>query len=895
MSDDALAEERLELQEPLAVAHHQTLDGDPRLLGDDLRHGLPIHDVSAPAPHPRRRQIEHADGLVGEVSLVEEALRELDGALEALVLEAHLVVLGVAGREPFEDRDGGLRRRARRAGWARGDGLEADRLLGMWHTAPGLGFDLVNQSPATYLTYRSDATTIEDIAIWDHARLAVGGDGLEPEQVAGLMVTDGFFPLLRIEPILGRSFTAEDDAPGAPTRVMLSHGFWQRAHGGDRGVVGKVMRIGGEPAEVIGVLPESFRFLDTSPEIVFAARFDPAEVIMGNFSYQAIARLAPGATPEKVAAELAPLGRVATERFPGPLTLSMLEQARFAPVIRPLAEDVVGPVRSVLWILLGTVGIVLVIACANVANLFLVRAESRWRELAVRAALGARRRDLAAQFLAESLVLALIGGTLGTGLAALGIGFLRRLGPDHLPRLDEIGLDPPVLAFALVVSILAGLSFGLVPILRTGRRQELAVALREGGRQGDGGRERHRTRNGFVVVQVALAMVLMVGSGLLARSFLRLLDVDPGFRAPEEVLTFRVGIPGAVIEDAEETALAFERILRDLRDLPGVRAAGSTQSVTLDGWDSNDAVYVEDFPTPEGQIPPIRRFKWVQPGYFEAMGNPLIAGRDLEWVDLHEQRPVVVVNEEFSRDVWGSPRAALGKRVATIAIGDGEQVWHEIVGVVGNVHDDGVDQPAPAILYWPMIQADLYGQGTEVRRSMAFVLRAEPGELTGLLPRAREVVWSVVPAAPVAEVRTLEELLEGSLARTSFTLVLLLIASGVALFLGAVGIYGVVSYVVGQRTREIGVRMALGAGRGDVRRMVLRQGLTLTGVGVAVGLLAAIGLTRLMTSLLFGVQPIDPPTYAIVALALALVAALASWVPAARAARVEPATTLRGD
>ncbi len=769
---------------------------------------------------------------------------------------------------------------------------DSDRLVALWHEAPGLGFDELNQSPATYLTYRAETRLLDDIALWDEEAAQVVGL-TEPEQVGTLMVTEGFLPILGIDAAIGRRFSVTDDAPGAPETVMLTYGYWQRAFGGDAGVVGQTLRVDGRPQEIIGVLPQGFRFLDTDPAFLYPARLDPAEVFFGNFSYQAVARMSDGATLEQVAGEIERLIPVAVERYPGPIAMSMVEQARFGAVIRPLKEDLVGEVRSVLWVLLGTVAMILLIASANVANLFLVRAESRQRDVAVRTALGAGRGEVAGQFLTESVVLGLFGGLFGLGLAWLGLRLLLALAPARLPRLDEISLDPVVLAFALGISVAAGLLFGGLALVRYGR-PNLIASLKEGGRGAAQGKERHRARNTLVVVQVAMALVLLVGSGLMVRSFQALRDVDPGFDA-SDMLTFRVSIPSGVIDTPEATAAAYQQILGRVREIPGVVAAGAATATPLGGWDSNDAVFVEDSPTPEGEIPPIRRFNWIMPGYFAAVGIPLLAGRDLTWEEVLEGRRVVVVSENFAREYWSDPGSALGRRVATINIEGGTPVWQEIVGVVGNVHEDGFDREVTSVMYWPMVQRDFYGAGLELRRTMAFALRARPGAFAGLPALAREAVWSVTPSVPVAQMRTYDELVRRSLARTSFTLIMLGISAFVALLLGAVGIYGVISYTVSQRLREIGVRMALGAAQRDVSRMVVGQGMTLAGIGVGVGLVAALLLTRAMTSLLFGVRPVDLPTYGAVALALTAVAALASWIPARRAAAVDPAETLRQD
>jgi len=386
-----------------------------------------------------------------------------------------------------------------------------------------------------------------------------------------------------------------------------------------------------------------------------------------------------------------------------------------------------------------------------------------------------------------------------------------------------------------------------------------------------------------------MALVLMIGSGLMVRSFVALRGVAPGFEAPEEVLTLRAPVPEAELEDPAEVALLHERILATLARIPGVSSAAMSSSVTMDGWDSNDPIFVEDRPLPEGQIPPLRRFKWVAPGYFDTLGNPVLAGRGIEWADVHERRKVAVVTRNLALEYWDDPSEALGRRIRVSPASP----WREIVGVVGDVRDDGVDQPATPVVYWPMAQSEFWGEELYVPRSMAYVLRSPRVGSESLLDEARQAVWSVNPRLPLAQVRTLDEILDRSMARTSFTLVMLAIAAVTALLLGGVGIYGVTAYSVTQRSREIGVRMALGAQRGDVSRLVLRQGLALAGVGVVVGLAAAVGLTRLMSALLYGVEPLDPATFVAGGLGAALLALAASWLPARRAARVDPVETLQ--
>ncbi|MGI9628850.1 MAG: ABC transporter permease [Longimicrobiales bacterium] len=768
---------------------------------------------------------------------------------------------------------------------------QPEELLGLWNSAPGLGFEILNQAPATYLTYRADTQTLEDVALWASNGAQITGLA-EPEQVETLMVSDGFFPVLRVNAAVGRTFTADDDRFGAPETVMLAHDYWQRAFGGDPNAVGRTITMNGTPREIIGVAPAGFTFLNTDPEIFYPPAFDESEVIMGNFSYQLFARMNPGVEVAQVTAELERLARVAVDRYPGPVTHSMLDQARFSTVNRPLKEDLVGNVRPVLWVLLGTVGMVLLIACAHVATLFLVRAEGRTRDVAVRTAMGADRGEIAGQFLTESVVLGLVSGVAGTVLAFGGLKLLLALGPAQLPRLDQIQLDGTALVFTLFVSMVAGLLFGLVPLLRYGK-PNLVPSLKEGGRGGGVGKDGRTAQNALVVVQVALALVLLVGSGLMIRSFQALRSVDPGFQSPEEVLTFRVAIPSATMPDADETVQAFQQMEEALRAIPGVQAVGTASAVPMSGNQSNDPVYREDAPVAEGELPPIRRFIFALPGYFAAMGVPQVAGRDLEWPDLYNRQPVVVVSENYARENWNDPREAIGKRVAALSVRGGEPIWHEIIGVVGDIHHDGLDQEPPATMYWPIVQDDMYGEGTELRRSLTFAVRTSPGVQATLLPRAQQAIWSVSSTVPLAQVRTLESLVSRSMARTSFALVMLAIAAGVSLLLGAIGIYGVISYSVSQRNREIGVRMALGAEQRDVSRLIVGQGGKLAGIGVLVGLLAATGLSRAMQSLLYGVGTVDVPTYGAVALTLASVALFASWLPARRAAAVDPAVTLR--
>ncbi|HSK08719.1 MAG TPA: ABC transporter permease [Vicinamibacterales bacterium] len=768
---------------------------------------------------------------------------------------------------------------------------EADRLVGVWHTAviPGIRDPVLNQGPATYLTYRDEGRTFEDIALWDGATVSVTGVR-DPERLPVLLVTDAFLPVLRVKPHLGRAFTREDDSPSTPERVMLGYAYWERAFSASPDAVGRQVVVDGRPREIIGVLPRDFRFLDRDADLLVPFRLNRAEVRLGDFSYQAVARLEPGVTLEQANADIARMIPMIYDRFPAPpgFTREIFNDIRMGPRVRPLAADVIGDVGRVLWVLLGTVGIVLLIACANVANLFLIRAEGRQQELAVRSALGARRRGIAGQLLLESLLLAVAGGAVGLLLAHGGIRLLLSMAPEGLPRQGEIGMEPVVLAFAVALSLAAGVVFGLLPLLHFSTPRVLS-GLKDGGRAASDSRSRNRARNLLVVSEIALALVLLVGSGLMLRTFQELLRVNPGFVHPEEVLTFRLAVPEALVPDAEAVTRTHEEIARRIGQIPGVRTVGMSSSLTMDGFDSNDAVFLEDFPPAPGQLPGIRRQKWVSPAYFETMGNKLIAGRSMTWQDIYDLSRVAMVTEAFTREYWKSPAQAVGRRIKTAP----NQAWREIVGVVGNEYDDGVARRATAIVYWPMMMADWRQQDKWAARAMGYAVRTATPDSPTLLKDVQTAVWAVNPALPLASVRTLEDIQATSMAQTSFALVMLAIASVVALLLGVVGIYGVIAYMATQRTREIGIRMALGAAPQAVTRLFVRHGLVLTAAGLVIGLGAAAGLTRLMAALLFGVSAWDPATYVAVTIALAAIALLASYIPAYRASRLDPIEGLR--
>jgi predicted permease len=768
----------------------------------------------------------------------------------------------------------------------------ADELIGIWHSAPGVGFNNGNLggSPAMLFTYREEGRSFQDIGLWSGGGVTVTGFS-EPEQVRNLRVTHGVLQALAVPPMLGRWFSREDDTPGTPETVILMHGYWQRRFGGDQAVIGRAMTIDSVSRTVVGVMPAGFRFLNTDAEIILPLRFDRARVVLGNFSYQGLARLKPGVTVQQANADVTRILPIWLKAWPAPFGMDskLFENARVAPALKPLKQDVIGNVGDVLWVLMGTIGVVLLIACANVANLLLVRVESRQQELATRAALGAGWWRISRELLHESLVLGLVGGVLGIGVAFGALRLLKAIAPETLPRLAEIAIDPIVLAFAVAASLLSGLLFGLVPVLKYSGPQ-VVTALR-GTRTATHSRERHRARNTLVVVQVALALVLLVASGLMIRTFQTLRNVQPGFAQPAQVQMLRVSIPESMVQDALRVAQMHRAVLEALSAVPGVSAAAFASAGPLEPFNSNDPLTAEDKTYEPGKIPPIRRFKFVSPGYFATVGTQLIAGRDFTWTDVFDDRQVAVVSENMAREMWGGAANALGKRIRVANIDS----WREVVGVVGDMYDNGVHEPAPTIAYWPTMMTRFWGNERFVSRSLTYALRSEQAGTEAFLAQVRQAVWSVNGNLPLALVRTLNDVYEQSMARTTFALVMLGIAGAMALLLSLIGIYGVISYAVSQRTREIGIRMALGVKSAELQRMFVGHGLVLAGIGAGVGIGVAVGLTRLMSSLLFRVSPLDGVTYVAVSVVLVGAALLASYLPARRAASLDPVDALRAE
>jgi len=767
-----------------------------------------------------------------------------------------------------------------------------EELIGVWLTAPGIQLKEFELSPSDYFIFREQNRTVQDIGLYAGDSVSLTGVA-EPEQVRALRVTDGTLPLLGISPLLGRTFTKQDDSPGAPETAMLTYGYWRGKFGGDASLIGRNIIVDGKSRQIIGVLPQRFHFLDLEdPGIFIPFQFDRNKTHLGNFSYEGLARLKPGVTVEQVNADVARMLPIVMTSFPAPpgFSIKLFEDAHIGPNVRSLKRDVVGDVGSVLWVLMGSIGMVLLIACANVANLLLVRVEGRRQELAVRAALGASRGRIAADLLLESVILGLLGSAVGLGLAYAALRVLAAIAPAGLPRIREIGINAPVLLFTLLISLFASILFGSIPIFKyAGVR--LSTGIREGGRALSQSKEQHRARSVLVVVQVAFALVLLICSGLMIRTFRALTNVNPGFAGPAALQTFRISIPNALVKENEQVVRAQEEILHRLAAIPGVASVGIISKLPMTGGGWHDPIFIENHTYAEGELPPLRTFRFISPEYLGTLGTPLVAGRQITWNDTYKKIPVALVSENLAREYWRDPSAALGKRIRVGSKDD----WREIIGVVGDVYDEGVSKPAPTSVYWPLMMDHFESDDSMSMREVALVIRSSRTGSESFLNEVRQAVWSLNPNLPLADVHTLDFFYKRSMARTSFALIMLAVAGSMALLLGVVGIYGVIAYSVSQRTREIGIRMALGAQHQALTGMFVRHGLTLTGIGVACGLVVAIIVMRLMSSLLFKVSPVDPVAYGAASLGLVATAFLASYLPSRRAATVDPVEALRAE
>jgi putative ABC transport system permease protein len=773
---------------------------------------------------------------------------------------------------------------------------DSDRIIVLDHGSQRLNFPSnLGLTQGLYYDYAERARTLNGIALYRVEDMTLTGDG-EPERIRVARATPSLLSVLRVSPVRGRWFTEQEGVPGTRQLAVLSHAIWTRRYGGDAGIIGRPVMLGGSPAEVIGVMPASFAFPDEHVDAYTAVQIARATGF-GLWSYQAVARLRDGATVADTRAELNGLIHDLPQAFPGDVGAAGSGDAiKLFSVATTLKEATIGNVARSLWILLASVGVVLLIACANVANLFLVRSEARQREVAVRLALGAGRLGIARYFSSESVLLSMAGGAIGLVLAWGAVRLLVGFGPASLPRLNEVRLNMVVLPFTLALSLLAALVFSAIPLWRG---IPLARSLHESGRSITATRSRYRARHLLMAAQVALALVLLVSSGLLIRSFQKLRALDPGFNG-DSALTFSLGLPDRNYPTRASAVAAHRALLERLSALPGVTAVSASTCLPLSNGCFGNTLLVEGRVYPTGTVPPVAVFRAVAGNYFEAMGIRVLRGRGIDRGDVERQEPVVVVNQALAERFFPN-HDAIGERVATnhppprngVAP---QMTWLTIVGIVSNTPTRALAEANPWLqLYMPMSIAGgpdtppLVGPSV---LSMSYVLRATTPPL-GLMAAVRRAIDAVDPKLAIAQVRTLEDILRGASAQMAFTMVLIAIAAAVALLLGLVGIFGVMSYIVTQRTGEIGVRLALGAEPRGVARMVVRQGGLVALAGIAIGLVAALAGSRVIESLLYGVSPRDPGVFVATTVLLLWVALVACWLPARRAARLSPVEALR--
>ncbi|MFY9553400.1 MAG: ABC transporter permease [Blastocatellia bacterium] len=757
---------------------------------------------------------------------------------------------------------------------------DSDRLVQVYHNYPKLDLR-ASVSASGYSHYRDNCDSFEAIGAGTNwpGNLTDTGD---PERLQGMAVTHTFFAMLGVDAARGRVISADEDQPGRNRVVVLTDNLWKRRFGADPNLVGNTIRLNGENYSVIGIMPPGFQFgreFGQAVDLYSPIAFTPQQLDPGRWRNEflfVLARLKPNVTLDQAQAEMDTIAANVRQQYFGGGDAN--DPSSWGLLLRSWRENVVGEIRPALLVLLAAVAFVLLIACANVANLLLARAALRNKEIAIRSALGAGRWRVIRQLLTESVLLAIVGGVLGLALAYWGIGALLSLNEDRIPRASEIGIDSGVLLFTAGVSLLTGVLFGIFPALQTSK-SDLHAVLKEGGRSGSA---RRSVRGLFVVAEVALALVLLVGAGLLMKSFQKIQEVDPGFRA-ERLLTMQVSLPGGKYNEPQQIDAFFQQALEKIKALPGVEMAGVSTSVPMSGSGSSGSFSIEGRTVAPGEMAPWGNRWFAGASYFQTMGIPLVKGRYFDDRDVREAPQVAIIDTTMERKFWAD-EDPIGKRISFQRDPQGNPIWREVVGVAGHVKQRGLDGESPVQYYVPHRQLPI---------STVFLVVRTAAMPTSMAAAVRGAVQEVDRELPVFRVTTMERMVSDSMAQRRFAMTLLGIFALVALILASVGLYGVMSYSVTHRTNEIGIRMALGARVNDVLSMVVRQGMKLSLAGVGIGLAGAFALTRVMRTLLFGVSTTDPLTFAVVALILAGVSLVACYIPARRATKVDPMVALR--
>lgn len=751
---------------------------------------------------------------------------------------------------------------------------DADRLVMVWEDASKHGYPRDTPAAANYVDWRNQNHVFEDMGAVADLSVNLTGVG-DPERIEGSRANASVFSLLGLQPQLGRAFTPEEDQAGANNVVILSNRLWQRRFSGDASIIGKQITLNGQSYTVIGVMPQQFQFPSQDVELWVPMAFTAQQAASrGSHYLQVVARLKPGVSVAQAQAEMNTIATRLQQQYPQ-------QNTDLGAVVVPMHEHVVGDIKPALLILLGAVGLVLLIACANVANLLLARAAVRQKEIAVRVAFGASRWRLIRQFLTESVLLAAIGGIFGLLLSIVGIKLLTRFIPPNISQVKAITVDARVLGFTLLVSLLTGVIFGLVPALQASMFNPNET-LKEGGRDSSAGSRGNRIRGFLVIAEVAISLVLLIGAGLLINSFLRLRSVDPGFKS-DNLLTMKVVLPNLKYPDLERRSAFYTNLIARVEALPGVKSAAVTTNLPLYRQGNSVGVEIEGRPAPPPGQEVIITTRVVSPKYLTTMGIPLLKGRQFGPEETAKMPGAVIISETMARRFWPG-EDPIGKRL-TPGRNAGPDDWFQIIGIAKDVRQFELNAEPKPQMYLPYVQADFFAP-----RDLVVKTDIDP---IGLAATVRRAVWDIDKDQPVSDIRTMDEIASESVARQRFSMLLLAIFAAVALVLAAVGIYGVMSYSVTQRRSEIGIRMALGAQKSDVLKLTVGQGLKLVLIGVGVGLAGAFALTRLMASLLFGVGATDPGTFITISVVLISVALLANYIPARRATKVDPLAALR--